>query len=259
MGDSARAAVGIVCGLGNPIVSIMPTTPYGDIHTTVVAVWTIALLGTWLGLAGALALPASVVAGHEHVSATVVSRRRGARVGHSARPGVPGSPGAAQPPPFPAGVPAVPAEVPPVLLYVALSVPLGVLLFAVVFGGILAGVEGWDFEDGLLYVLSNTLGLPNPLTQVMPASHGGRSTSAIVGALAVSCVSSVMGAVSLFAFFTRLQHPVADAALAAAPAQPASPSPARKPRAQATPPVRAVVADDISKPSSSTKVRRQLP
>jgi hypothetical protein len=89
--------------------------------------------------------------------------------------------------------------------FVMLGIPALVATFGAIFGGIIAGAEaGWTFRQGLLYVLSNTLGLPNPLTNVMPVSNEGIAVSIIVGSIALASISTLMGMVGLFALLDDL-------------------------------------------------------
>lgn len=184
-------------------------------------------MGCWLGVAGSLALPLASVKAIERasraISAPVVNATLGAtqRGRMNARaPSAPATPVKAPAGPSaqaraPLGVTAVLARArAPLAVRVArrvafvsfflLTLPACVLAFCALFGAIVGAAEGWAFRDGFLYVFSNTLGLPNPLTQVSPTSDGGMAFSILVGTLAIISISTLMGSVGLFVLMREL-------------------------------------------------------
>jgi hypothetical protein len=68
-------------------------------------------------------------------------------------------------------------------------IPFWVAFLAVVFGSILAAIEGWVFHDGVLYVFSNLLGLGTPLTDVLPDTVGGDIVDIIISSMALGCAA----------------------------------------------------------------------
>lgn len=70
----------------------------------------------------------------------------------------------------------------------------------VVFGSILALVEGWSLEDGFLYVFSNTLGLGTPLTEVSPETLKGALLDVVLSSIA-------LGYIAIFADYVTILNP----------------------------------------------------
>lgn len=75
------------------------------------------------------------------------------------------------------------------LIAVGMVIPACVGIIAVVFGSILAGLEGWSVHDGIYYVLGNLLGLSNALTDVNPGTLQGDIVDIIVSSMALGCVA----------------------------------------------------------------------
>ena len=61
-------------------------------------------------------------------------------------------------------------------------------------------MEGWSFEDGILYVFSTTLGLGTPLTDVIPETVGGDLLDVVISSIA-------LGYIAIFADYVTILHP----------------------------------------------------
>jgi hypothetical protein len=196
-----------VCNLGTPLTAVEPASFGGSLLVVVVSVWTMALIGCWLGVASSLALIAKGVRTVEAGSHRVVAPLTKA-VQARARGAPPPTPTLAQrqlpalPPP--AHVEHAAARWLAFVLFFVVGIPSIACAFGVAFGAVLTAVEGWSLLDGFLYVLSNTLGLPSPLTQVSPVQRLGVAASVVIGSLAVTCVSTLMGVVGVFGLVREL-------------------------------------------------------
>mmetsp|Transcript_4218 Transcript_4218/g.10175 ORF Transcript_4218/g.10175 Transcript_4218/m.10175 type:complete len:230 (+) Transcript_4218:448-1137(+) len=86
------------------------------------------------------------------------------------------------------------------LIALCIIIPLinGVLCAA--FGALLALVEGWSVKDGILYVLSNTLGLGTPLTDKSPSTLYGALLDVILS-------STALGYMAIFADYVTILNP----------------------------------------------------
>ena len=85
--------------------------------------------------------------------------------------------------------------------------PCLVFITAACMGGIIAAFEGWTFANGFLYVLSNSLGLANPLTQSTPSAQAGIITDAIASTLALSLMAyvfAVVGSVEIIGYHSEV-------------------------------------------------------
>jgi len=67
---------------------------------------------------------------------------------------------------------------------------------SMVFGCLLAAAEGWSMYIGVAYVLSNVLGLQEPLTNDSPEGNLGMVLDIIVSLLAMLSTATVMGIAS---------------------------------------------------------------
>jgi len=68
-------------------------------------------------------------------------------------------------------------------------IPLCFALVGVVFGSILASLEGWSVIDGILYIYGTILGLGTPLTSVVPDTIGGDIVDIIIASMALGCIA----------------------------------------------------------------------
>ena len=82
--------------------------------------------------------------------------------------------------------------------------PAVVLAVAAVLGGILAAVEGWRYEDGFLYVISNLCALANPLTDVGPDSEAGMFFDILVALWSLAISGAAIGVVAALSFTEQL-------------------------------------------------------
>ena len=90
------------------------------------------------------------------------------------------------------------------LLFCFVLVPAVVLAVAAVLGGILAAVEGWRYEDGFLYVISNLCALANPLTDVGPDSEAGMFFDILVALWSLAISGAAIGVVAALSFTEQL-------------------------------------------------------
>jgi hypothetical protein len=84
-------------------------------------------------------------------------------------------------------VTSVPILVP--LFALMLVIPFSVAILGVVFGSLMAVVEGWAVHDGILYVFSNLLGLGTGLVEIFPQTTGGDILDIIISSLALGCAA----------------------------------------------------------------------
>lgn len=96
---------------------------------------------------------------------------------------------------------------------VTLVVPLVLYLSGVIFGGLLAAFEGWDFVDGFYYVTSNMLGLPGSLTTVSPTMTSTKIFDLIVSLWALLLSSSVLGVTGSMNAVTQICETMPSSAL----------------------------------------------
>jgi len=72
------------------------------------------------------------------------------------------------------------------------------------FGSILAIAEDWTAHDGFLYVISNLLGLGNPLSNLSPSSDFGIWIDILVAVWSLSVASAFIGIVGNMQFIRNL-------------------------------------------------------
>ena len=68
-------------------------------------------------------------------------------------------------------------------------IPFSIAVLGVVFGSLLAAVEGWAVHNGILYVFSNLLGLGTGLVAIVPQTTGGDILDIIISSLALGCAA----------------------------------------------------------------------
>lgn len=93
-------------------------------------------------------------------------------------------------------------------LFAFVLVPLVVVPFSLLFGGILAAIEGWSFLDGFYSVISNVLGLPNPLVDSTPNDDFGRLVDIVVSLWSIGITGTVIAMVGGMTLVTRLVESV---------------------------------------------------
>jgi len=81
-----------------------------------------------------------------------------------------------------------------------LIIPILYTTICVIFGSILAAIEGWTISDGILYVITNILGLADPLTDIMPDTNGGKVVDIIISSIA-------LGYIAMFADYVTTLNP----------------------------------------------------
>lgn len=181
-----------VCGLGNPLTPLVPESNLGVFVAVLTAVWTMGFVGTLVGVAGAMKWPQKVVRGLEALGA------RGARFLPRRRVVRPTADAPAAEKGELAHAIDTAGKVVAGAGFAFVGLPLLVLGACVILSLLMAGAEGWSYIDSFLYVTSNALGLPNPLTNIMPAAGPGVAASILIGVFAVVLVSLSMGVLGLF-------------------------------------------------------------
>ena len=78
-----------------------------------------------------------------------------------------------------------------------LVVPIYVSIVGVIFGCLLAWLEGWYVVDGICYVLSNILGLATPLVDVTPDTVVGDIVDIIISSIALGAAAVVVDYVTV--------------------------------------------------------------
>ena len=79
-------------------------------------------------------------------------------------------------------------------------IPLWNVALCCVFGAILALAENWAISDGILYVITNILGLGTPLTDVEPDTVGGALLDIVIS-------STALGFIAIFADYVTVLNP----------------------------------------------------
>lgn len=79
--------------------------------------------------------------------------------------------------------------------FVFVFIPITVMIMGIVFGFILAEVEGWSVKDGFYYIISMLCGLPNPLTDVTPENDEGKIVDIVIALWALSLAGTIIGIV----------------------------------------------------------------
>ena len=92
------------------------------------------------------------------------------------------------------------------ILYHDCKIALGIIIPAwyaglcSIMGAILALAENWHVSEGILYVLSNILGLANPLTDVSPNKTAGKVIDVVISSIA-------LGYIAIFADYVTTLNP----------------------------------------------------
>jgi len=89
-----------------------------------------------------------------------------------------------------------------IVTVIALGVvlPASICVMACLFGVGLAWAEQWAWNDGILYVLSNLLGLGNPLTDVIPTTFSGALFDVVIS-------STAFGTLAIFTDYVTILNP----------------------------------------------------
>ena len=86
------------------------------------------------------------------------------------------------------------------VIALGLVLPASIGVMACVFGLPLAWLEHWAWNDGILYVLSNLLGLGNPLTDVIPTTFSGALFDVVIS-------SAAFGTLAIFTDYVTILNP----------------------------------------------------
>jgi uncharacterized membrane protein YhaH (DUF805 family) len=90
------------------------------------------------------------------------------------------------------------------IIFVFAVVPGILCIAALIFGALLADAEGWSWQDGFLYVITNLCILGGQLTTVSPTSDRGRAVDIIIGLYSLSVQGTVIGIVGTLSIHERL-------------------------------------------------------
>ena len=90
------------------------------------------------------------------------------------------------------------------IVFVFAVVPGILCIAALIFGALLADAEGWSWQDGFLYVITNLCILGGTLTSVSPTSDRGRAVDIIIGLYSLSVQGTVIGIVGTLSIHERL-------------------------------------------------------
>lgn len=93
-----------------------------------------------------------------------------------------------------------------VILIVVVAIPLLVMAMALIFGSLLAGLEGWVWSTGFYYVVSNLVGLGNPLTNVSPDTTVGKLVDIVIAVWSLSLAGAVIGIIASFSIFDDMAN-----------------------------------------------------
>jgi len=89
-------------------------------------------------------------------------------------------------------------------IYCLFVVPLALVTVGIVFGTILALIEGWAWREGFEYVMSNMLGLTSPLTDVVPREGIGEVLDIIISVVAYVLSTIILGLAASTSFVLNL-------------------------------------------------------
>ena len=187
--DGFYYIISMLCGLPTPLTEVDPDTDEGKIVDIVVALWALALAGTIIGVVGGLSVINRLVDAAESF---------GQRFKRAARKAVTGSDEEA-----PASADQTEEEkkvsttlnVLTFMVFIFVVIPIVIIVVALLFGFILAEVEGWSIKDGFYYIISMLCGLPNPLTDVTPENDEGKIVDIVIALWALSLAGTIIGIV----------------------------------------------------------------
>ena len=187
--DGFYYIISMLCGLPTPLTEVDPDTDEGKLVDVIVALWALALAGTIIGVVGGLSVINRLVDAAESFGQRFKRAARKAVTGSDEEaPASAGEDGEEKPV-------SLTLNVLTFLIFIFVIIPIVIILVAVLFGFILAEVEGWKIKDGFYYIISMLCGLPNPLTDVTPDSDEGKIVDIIIALWALSLAGTIIGIV----------------------------------------------------------------
>jgi len=187
--DGFYYIISMLCGLPTPLTEVDPDTDEGKLVDVIVALWALALAGTIIGVVGGLSVINRLVDAAESFGQRFKRAARKAMTGSDEEaPASAGEDGEEKPV-------SLTLNVLTFLIFIFVIIPIVIILVAVLFGFILAEVEGWKIKDGFYYIISMLCGLPNPLTDVTPDSDEGKIVDIIIALWALSLAGTIIGIV----------------------------------------------------------------
>ena len=187
--DGFYYIISMLCGLPTPLTEVDPDTDEGKLVDVIVALWALALAGTIIGVVGGLSVINRLVDAAESFGQRFKRAARKAVTGSDEEaPAAAGEDGEEKPV-------SLTLNVLTFLVFIFIVIPIVIILVAVLFGFILAEVEGWKIKDGFYYIISMLCGLPNPLTDVTPDSDEGKIVDIIIALWALSLAGTIIGIV----------------------------------------------------------------
>jgi len=155
------------------LTDVKPDSVVGALICSLVGMWALGLLGAIIGLSATLEFPAICARATEQAALKIQTT-------------------------FRAGEFSAPGKFTTLLLFGFIVVPVLGCAFGLVFGAIIALAEGWSIEEGFLYVCTNVLILPGPLTEVLPETFIGMWISLVVSIWGLLVIVSVFVVLTLF-------------------------------------------------------------
>jgi hypothetical protein len=89
-------------------------------------------------------------------------------------------------------------------LFMFVLVPATLCIASVIFGAMLADAEGWSWNDGFLYVITNLCVLGGVLTPASPTTDRGRAVDIVIGLWTLSVQGTIIGVVGALSVHERL-------------------------------------------------------
>ena len=83
-------------------------------------------------------------------------------------------------------------------------VPLFILTFSAIFGGLFALAEGWDFKEGFEFLVQTICGLATPLTERVPEHSIGQVIALLFAIASLGVTSVIIGIVGQIALCNHL-------------------------------------------------------
>ena len=187
--DGFYYIISMLCGLPTPLTEVDPDTDEGKLVDVIVALWALALAGTIIGVVGGLSVINRLVDAAESFGQRFKRAARKAVTGSDEEaPAAAGEDGEEKPV-------SLALNILTFLVFIFIVIPIVIILVAVIFGFILAEVEGWKIKDGFYYIISMLCGLPNALTDVTPDSDEGKIVDIIIALWALSLAGTIIGIV----------------------------------------------------------------
>ena len=187
--DGFYYIISMLCGLPTPLTEVDPDTDEGKLVDVIVALWALALAGTIIGVVGGLSVINRLVDAAESFGQRFKRAAKKAVTGSDEEaPAAAGEDGEEKPV-------SLALNILTFLVFIFIVIPIVIILVAVIFGFILAEVEGWKIKDGFYYIISMLCGLPNALTDVTPDSDEGKIVDIIIALWALSLAGTIIGIV----------------------------------------------------------------